>query len=231
MADAMDSKSISREGVGVQVPASAPTSTARSSAGVDELFAPLVAVLSHKLANTVQYLGTLNTLLELDPDATPASAWQGLPSTARDVDELGWTLGILAGAGGSPLLGTRVERAGLVPFLRFVVDAARRDGRTLTLDGNGAPEIVPGAPEVAWRAPWLVGRWIFGAARRAEGPVHARFALDGGVVACVVSGVEAARTADLERELTAWGARFEMRVDARALIAPATWFSASRGGA
>ncbi len=55
MADAMDSKSISRKGVGVQVPASAPAFT-------DPLARAMLPVLLHRVGNAAQLLTALDAL-------------------------------------------------------------------------------------------------------------------------------------------------------------------------
>src|SRR5262245_17233978 len=67
MADAMDSKSISRKGVGVQVPASAPEHQIE-----DPLARAMLPVLLHRVANATQHLNGLTALLAHDPGALAA---------------------------------------------------------------------------------------------------------------------------------------------------------------
>ena len=129
MADAMDSKSISRKGVGVQVPASAPT-RAREA---DELSRALVSVLLHDLANTTQYLSTLSSLMS-DGPALNAGLLGGLSETTSEVDELGFVLGLVAHAAGADVLLERARRDGLDALLVFVKRALRSERRDLRLD-------------------------------------------------------------------------------------------------
>ena len=194
MADAMDSKSISLTGVGVQVPASAPTSAhdpSRDRAALDQardvgaldqarddLVPAMVAVLVHKLANTTQYLGALNTLLSIEPDASAhASSMRGLGATATEVDELGWALGLLANACGADLLLERREREGLASFLRIVGDCTRREGRAIVVDPSTMPTLTVRDRD-DWRVPWAIGRFLFGVARTLPSGTELRAAFD-----------------------------------------------------
>jgi hypothetical protein len=162
MADAMDSKSISRKGVGVQVPASAPHEP-------DELARALVPVLLHKLNNTTQYLTALQALIGSSPDpdarsrAVSQDVFGGLHETALEVDDLGWILGLVANAAGANVLLERRERARLGALVRLVADCLRRTGRDLDAPDRELPLVAARSAREAWEAPWLAARWLYAA--------------------------------------------------------------------
>ncbi len=157
MADAMDSKSISRKGVGVQVPASAPIAP-------DELARALVPVLLHKLNNTTQYLSALQAWIAEPPlDEAPTSqpgAFEGLSETALEVDDLGWILGLVANAGGADVLLERRERSRLGPLVRLVADCLRKNRRDLERPARDLPLLDVSADVGSWRIPWAIARWL-----------------------------------------------------------------------
>ena len=160
---------------------------------IDDLSAALVPVLLHKLNNATQYLSALNSLLALGPEDTPASYFDGLGGTSRDVDELGWLLGIAANACGANLLLERRERAGLGAMVRVTAEILRREGRDLERIDRVLPEIAAfearGSRDASWRSTWLVGSWLLACGR--ERPRGASLAwelnLDGGELEITVS--------------------------------------------
>lgn len=163
MADAMDSKSISRKGVGVQVPASAPRPSER-----DPLATALLPVVLHGLNNATQVLSSLNALLALE---SPENGGEVLTSRAgdlahasRQVDELGWMLALVGSASGANVLYARRERAGLRPLVASVRAALRKEARDLAHAERPLPGL---ASDVAdgWQLPWVIGTWIWTSAR------------------------------------------------------------------
>jgi hypothetical protein len=136
---------------------------------IDDLSAALVPVLLHKLNNATQYLSALNSLLALGPENTPLSYFDGLGGTSRDVDELGWLLGVAANACGANLLLERRERAGLAAMVRVTAEILRREGRDLERVDRALPEIsaldTRGSRDAAWRSAWLVGSWLLSCGR------------------------------------------------------------------
>src|SRR5262245_57726535 len=152
MADAMDSKSISRKGVGVQVPASAPELR-------DPLARALLPVLLHRVANAAQILSGLDALLPLGPAVLEERSGD-LASAGETVDDVGWLLALLASASGSRLLLGRRNRGGLPPLLDGVRGCLRREGRDLAPAEGPLPEL---APDVAdgWQLPWAIASLFF----------------------------------------------------------------------
>ena len=159
MADAMDSKSISRKGVGVQVPASAPERrTSGPAAFADPLARAMLPVLLHRVANATQHLNALAALVSVDPEAL-GKRGDDLGGTSDLVDETGWLLALLASAQGARLLLARRERRGLPALVACVRECLRREGRDLVLPEASLPDL---APDVAdgWQLPWAIGNWL-----------------------------------------------------------------------
>lgn len=182
MADAMDSKSISREGVGVQVPASAPQRAGalapdsasrphdaselaqRALHGLarDAFARAALPVLMHRINNATQVLAGLNALLALrgaEPLAEARSA--DLSGIASTYAESGWLLAVLGSALGAETLLERRERAGLAATIALVSELARRAGRTL--ECRGAPPELNAGHGAGWEAAWAVGSWLHAA--------------------------------------------------------------------
>jgi hypothetical protein len=129
MADAMDSKSISREGVGVQVPASAPVPH-------DELARALLPALLHRLNNVTQVIAGVNSLVRLTGDSAPLVRCAGdLEHAGGALERLGWQVHALARAMGSPIGAERREERALEWLVELVGEALRREGRDLALRG------------------------------------------------------------------------------------------------
>jgi hypothetical protein len=120
----------------------------------------LLPVLLHELNNHTQYLATLHSL-EADGDPLPGGG-EGLLRTAREIEELGWLLGLCAGGAGADLLRERSERAGLSPLVRFVRKALRREQRDLEDAARALPEL---PPRLGWRGAWTVGELLHASAR------------------------------------------------------------------
>ena len=126
MADAMDSKSISRKGVGVQVPASAP------APGPDELARALLPSLLHELNNVTQVIAGVNSLVRLSGSAAPLVQCAGnLEHAGGALARLGWLVHALSRALGAPLGSDRREEHALEWLLQLVVESLRREGRAL----------------------------------------------------------------------------------------------------
>lgn len=168
MADAMDSKSISLTGVGVQVPASAPTSSGDPVtsgpilARGDPLAEAMVPVLLHRLNNATQILTSLNSLLALGPDgrALFEARASDLAYASERVDELGWCLAVAASALGADLLLARRDRAGLVALVDLVGEVLRRDGRALAKPAGALP-VLCGDVAHGWQLPWAFASWLW----------------------------------------------------------------------
>lgn len=223
MADAMDSKSISRKGVGVQVPASAPIPV-RSPP--DELSRALVAVLLHKLANTTQYLSAVNACLA-DEAARSSGALSsgalsvdGLSSTALEVDELGFVLGLVANANGADLLLERRKRNGLTALVSLVVECVRRAGGDIAPGERTLPELAVSSREDAWRTPWAVGRWLFaaGVSRRGAERVEWELSVDAERPMLVCHAPQDPTIEACALELAALDPRFEFELGPRTCL-------------
>src|SRR5258705_6178932 len=156
MADAMDSKSISRKGVGVQVPASAPAFT-------DPLARAMLPVLLHRVGNAAQLLTALDALVAVDARALETRSGD-LASVGESVDEIGWLLALLASASGARLLLDRRERSGLVPLVACVRACLRREGRDLADPGHALASLATGVGD-GWQLPWAVGSLLYLAGR------------------------------------------------------------------
>ena len=161
LVDAMDSKSISRKGVGVQVPASAPAS------GADPLAEALLPVLLHRLNNVAQVLSSLNALVRLDTGEDILG--QRAHDLARAGDALlplGWLLGALGASGGADLLFARHEGRALTWTLEALDEVLRREGCALLWRGARLPLVSASAPHT-WRIPWAIASVLYECARAA----------------------------------------------------------------
>lgn len=220
MADAMDSKSISRKGVGVQVPASAPLRPRVE----DELSRALLRVVCHDLANTTQYLTTLDTLLQLE-DAAGSNQLAGLAETTQDVDEVGFVLGLLAFGCGADVLLERARRDGIVVVAKWIRRVLRREGRDLEWEGPLRPAVRIEGPDRGRKATWAAARFVF-LASRAE-PREALLRLvterraDRVRLACRVSATSAFEAAARELVLEEPRLEVEASTDSMCLVFPA----------
>jgi hypothetical protein len=154
----------------------------------------LLPVLLHELNNHTQLLAALGALAR-DPCGLGAHG-DTLASAGRDVEELGWLLGLVAGGLGTDLLFERRERAGLAPLARLVRKALRREGRDLERADRALPEL---DPRLGWRAAWEIGIVLFAAGRASAAPLA--FEIEGGdgalALDCCVAA--ASLSADLGR--------------------------------
>jgi hypothetical protein len=167
MADAMDSKSISRKGVGVQVPASAPGRTGPASQAVsDPLARAMLPVVLHRVANATQRLNGVSALLAIDP-GTLATRSEDLAETSGVVDDSGWLLALIASVHGARLLLARRERQGLRPLVACVRDCLRLEGRDLAEPGSPLPDLAPDVGD-GWQLPWSIGTWLYLCGRALE---------------------------------------------------------------
>lgn len=175
MADAMDSKSISRKGVGVQLPSLAPPSStsprAWSEAQIDardERRARALREVAEELAPALfASLWKRMCRVRLELTETLAALRRDAPRALRDEDLLarqeelreevrraGWCLGVLGAAQGADLLRARRERAGLGWLVAAVAEA-----RALELEPEGeALPMLAGPARLALELP-LLAAW------------------------------------------------------------------------
>lgn len=159
MADAMDSKSISREGVGVQVPSLVPPPAPVAGAvpsGGDPLAAALLPAVLHRIHNATQLLSALDSLVRSTGDA----GWlerraEDMAEAGATVLELGYVVAVLASARGANLLLERREARGLAMLCDATREACRREGRELAEPVQPLPELAPAVGR-GWELPWAV---------------------------------------------------------------------------
>lgn len=186
MADAMDSKSISREGVGVQVPASAPSA---------QLASELLPVLLHKLNNVTQVFSGLNSLLTVTKDASLLTERAGdLEYAGAQLHRLGWVVGMLGASQGADLLLARREAQALRWSLEALVELYGREGRRLVLPER-LPRVAPAKDEP--RVCWELLVWVRAHASARE----SRLLLEAGEQAWVFRVEGAAGELRLPREM------------------------------
>lgn len=122
-ADAMDSKSISRKGVGVRLPSLALD--ASRAEGVPELGRELAELLvPHLRCELAAATAALRSLS--DPAARASRDERAFARLARvhaRAQQAGWCLGLLASEQGADLLGERREARGLRWLVAFVLEA------------------------------------------------------------------------------------------------------------
>ncbi len=122
LVDAMDSKSISRKGVGVRVPSLVPAPLAHPNvrAGADELALVLLPALHGVLRDAARCF---------DRAAATPDAWaderrmRDVASRSRRCHQVGWCFGLLAAASGVDVLRARHEPDGLRAILVLLGDA------------------------------------------------------------------------------------------------------------
>lgn len=193
MADAMDSKSISREGSRGSSPRPGTSVGAEPSISADgELAAALLPVVLHELNNHTQYLAVLAALAR--SGAPDASADSGLAPTANAVRELGWVLGLVAAADGADYLRDRSEADGLAPVVRCVRQALRREGRDLARADREMPRL---SPRVGWRGARRAGVLLLACGRASATPLEFEIRADGDALALACRVDRAALAADV----------------------------------
>lgn len=233
MADAMDSKSISREGVGVQVPASAPPTLSASDLGAearrrlarDPYLRAALPALVHRVNNATQILTGLNALLSIGGGEALFEARRGdLEEVSRLYDESGWLLAVFGSALGAATLNQRRERDGLAPVLGLARELARRQGKELELRA-ARPQLSPAAGE-GWEIAWAVGSWIHAGVLSAAPGAHvvAEFRCTSAGVVLVDDAPMGSERAALAQRVHALvrGARAEL--DPPSLIFASHWF-------
>ncbi|HVS10812.1 MAG TPA: hypothetical protein VMS76_13145 [Planctomycetota bacterium] len=189
------------------------------------LAAALLPVLLHRVNNTTQLVTSLNAVLAQGGASRQASCGAGLAEAARESDELGWALGVIACGLGADLLLARHERAGLRPLLALVRGALRREGRDALLPER-LPDLEPLGGE-GWHTAWAVSElvWLAGSSLprgmalrfelESEAGVHVLRADHGAAAPLVEAGQK------IERELA--GARFACQGEAWSLTLPGPW--------
>ena len=175
MADAMDSKSISREGVGVRVPSLVPADARGgsrgegSAGGGDRLAAPLLPAVRHRIQTATQLLTALDSLVRTTGDASLLERRAGdLAAASETVRQLGYVVAVLACASGADLLLERREQRGLAYLCDATRDALRRDGLELCEPCAPLPALAPDAGR-GWELPWAIAALLHASAGGAPG--------------------------------------------------------------
>lgn len=96
----------------------------------------LIPVLVHRINNTTQLLVVLRSMLAEPDDGLLATAGPSLAHAARDAEEQGWLLGLLARSLGTDLLLAREERDGLGATLKLLAEALRRQRKQLAVPAS-----------------------------------------------------------------------------------------------
>ena len=191
MVDAMDSKSIARKGVGVQVPSLVP--------------APSAALVARALASVVypEILATLERsrveLLEVGSELEDEEdfercrlALEKVEANYAEAEELGFSLACLGAACGANLLLARRVAHGPLLLMRVLARALQRRGVELPSVGGaagwGLPQWRPTVGE-GWELAVLVGGMVLAAAEEAQDEARVRWRLEahGDEVSFVVS--------------------------------------------
>lgn len=187
MADAMDSKSILRKGVGVRLPSLAPRSEARLTGQVvgaadatssqdedwrriaTEVGEVIWARARHVLGRSREEFETFAAYLRRSPAAAIRNeqALARQEELAKETRELGWCLGVVAAAHDLDLLLARREPEGLAWMLIALAEA---EGFRLEPTPATLPEI-PLPAKLGWRVP-LLAAWSARAVARGAGPVR-----------------------------------------------------------
>ncbi|MBL8863395.1 MAG: hypothetical protein JNK02_15495 [Planctomycetes bacterium] len=123
-------------------------------------------MLLHELSNHTQYLAALGALTAAGGDLPDGG--EGLAHVGREVEELGWLLGLCAAGLGTDLVFERTEDAGLAPLVKLVQMALRRAGRELPEPARPLPAL---PPSLGWRGALACGAALLAAARAADGPL------------------------------------------------------------
>lgn len=159
----MDSKSISRKGVGVRLPSLAPASDAALAEAAHVLGQVLVPHLCRRLRAATDELGALERRLAHDPRRTLSDE-----SLARRHEELGlelaragYCLGVLGAGGRADLLRERRERRGL---RWFAAECCTAFGAVLS-PGEAELPALEGPGSAGWRTALRAGWGIAEAAR------------------------------------------------------------------
>lgn len=100
------------------------------------LAAALIPALVHRINNTTQLLVVLRSVLAEPDEDVLASAGPDLAHAARDAEEQGWLLGLLARSMGTDLLLAREERGGLGATLHLLAEALRRERKQLEIPSS-----------------------------------------------------------------------------------------------
>jgi hypothetical protein len=134
----------------------------------DPLTRALLPVLMHRMNNSTQLLSNLNTLAarssEVDWFEERAS---DLAETSGIIDDTGYLLAVLACASGADLLLERRVSSGLSIAVRAVEQALKREGRTLSAEGQPLPRLSPSAGQ-GWELPWAFASLLLLSGRALE---------------------------------------------------------------
>ncbi len=161
MADAMDSKSISREGVGVRVPALAPPAIARAAERLARAYVPAIVARLRALGEAYEALAE-----RLARASAAELAWDpALESDEAQAGALGYALGVLAAAAGSPVLRARRMEAAPRVLVELVLE---RHAVVLDPAPIELPRAAP-AGGAGWEATFALALLFDAAAARAPG--------------------------------------------------------------
>ena len=157
----MDSKSISRKGVGVRLPSLAPANDGDALATVAEALGKrLVPALCRRLRLATVELTALEARLAEDPATTLADEplARRHAELSSELTRAGYCLGVLGAGGRADLLRERRERQGLRWFL---AECATAHGAALAPEATQLPELVPAGARggrLALLSGWCVAR-------------------------------------------------------------------------
>jgi len=197
---------------------STPASDPRTHASLP---AALLPVLLHRIHNTTQLLAGVNSLFAMGEVEACASRSGDLAHAAREAEELGWLLGVLACGMGADLLLARRDTFAVAPIVRLVRDGLRREGRDLGSPRETSPEI---APRASWQQCWSIAAllWAAGASLPPGGKLPFELAaIDGGWELCAEVGNGPALSAAAREALELVpGARFAANGEAWRIALP-----------
>ena len=175
LVDAMDSKSISRKGVGVRVPSLVPPlpRTAAVRALADELGIAILPAIQEFLRRSTKAFDAVSARSEKGVLADER-AMADIERRREESDDVGWCLGVIAAGSGTDLLRARRERRGLAPIVTYVGLAL--GGRPVLPDPSELPLLARGAGR-GWEVPFLVGAFFLRVCARADAstPIRWRF--------------------------------------------------------
>jgi len=132
---------------------------------VGRLARHLLPALVHGVNNHTQFLTGLNAVLALSSDGRVLHDRAGdLAQVAREVEDAGWLLALVASGSGSNLMLARREPRGLAIVSAWVDHALRRAGaaRIAGCAERTWPELTPLVLE-GWQLPWAIGSLLLAA--------------------------------------------------------------------
>ena len=126
----------------------------------DELSCLLLPALIHRANNATQLMSNLSTLARCGAGPSGLSWLEersgDLADAARQVDQVGYLLAVVASASGADLLLERRAPRGLAWMTEAVGEALVREGRHMAAPTRPVPDLVAEVHE-GWQLPWAVG--------------------------------------------------------------------------